>query len=71
MKIEKIICDRCGATIEEQHPDKVQLVKMQERRHAYSNQVIGHSYKTVRTCHLCKKCRLEFDKFMCVTGETE
>ena len=71
MRIEKIVCDKCGATVVEKHPDKIQVVKSYERVNAYSGKVMGRSYKTAETFHLCEKCRVEFYKFMNIAADTE
>lgn len=70
MRIEKIVCDRCGAEINKRYPEKVQVLQSVVKENKYNKNMIERSYKAHLKFHLCENCRREFYEFMKVSGET-
>lgn len=60
MIINKIMCDRCGAEIKEDHPDR--LVIQNYLRTERATKPSGYRNKEV--IHLCGACMMQFEKFM-------
>lgn len=60
MIIKKILCDRCGAEIEGEHPPK--LVRQEW---VISNRVtVANGYRNTDKIHFCDNCSKHFEEFM-------
>lgn len=57
MIVSKIICDRCGAEIKQDHPDRFE-------RLAYKKNNYTSTYKSVKKYHLCPKCWGDLEFFL-------
>lgn len=63
MTVTKIICDRCGAEIEDKHPDRLSVERYCEIDYRHNG------YKSTKKMTFCEKCQSDFEKFM--KGENE
>lgn len=71
MKIEKIICDRCGSAINESHPERIKIEQYNKEVSAFSGKVMRSFYKATNTLQLCEKCRKEMYEFLNLNTERE
>lgn len=61
MLIKKILCDRCGAEVEnEAHPPRLikQSWKIAERV------TVANGYRNAETIHFCDECSKHFEEFL-------
>lgn len=60
MIVNKIICDRCGEEIKQDHPDRFERFKYHKKTR------LGESnfYKSVKKYHLCPKCWGDLEFFL-------
>lgn len=63
MIVKEIICDRCGAKIEDQHPQRINIEEYQTKESEHYGRY-GIGYKSARKFHFCPKCNDDFDRFM-------
>lgn len=70
MIVKEIICDRCGAKIEQQHPRRICIEEYStQESHSYGRYAIG--YKSAQKFHLCPKCDDAFNRFLSEGGEPD
>ena len=62
MTIKKIICDRCGSDINEEHPIRYNREEYKEHANPFGAKVM--SYKRTKIINLCKHCQKDFTEFM-------
>lgn len=64
-----ILCDRCGAEIEKEHPTRIQIQEYDySESKSYGRYAKG--YTTHASLHLCVKCDNDFTRFLGEGGES-
>ena len=70
MRVNKIICNKCGADIKTRPVNITISVPILKPKYRGSEEM-AKTYKAVKTIHLCDKCREQFEKEYDREGATE